>query len=571
MYGHDQTDIKGNRKYALDCYMYILSRAKQAGEENKPYIQKTLQIINNFSYNPQTVKEVVDRTLLRLERTFAQNLLNHNMFMPPRINISGQIAIGKIAGTERNAYLSMRNLNENIGLWGRAGVGKTNFAQIICLQLITHGISVRAYDYKNEYRDLIPHIPDMLVLNPTFDKFNPLEPVGDPQNWLQFLADTFQQDFNMRPETKFMWLNYAEQLYQKFGVYNYSHRYPNFKDMRDFLVSEAENKSTSASNRRKIYTCLETIHSIQTSLGSMFNCRSGYTEKALSGFSFISYEMSNLSSNIQSWLTKIRLKHLYEKCLSDPIRHRLKTVGIFDEAKMLFGKNLHAGGSSIGYIKQLVTQARSSGFGAIISDQNRSELADFAVNNLSCQVCFNLVSPKEIRSTGYSIGCNDQQVKYIRYLKIPNAIMSFAGIPPFMVQIPKSPVVRHITDYELKSIMKDRLSQIHSNSDNEENFSPPVINSVEKPHNYYGDYMITLRDFLRQIKSSPDSSVTQHYSALKLSGRKGNKIKSQLFDNQLIVEETIRTGSRKRPAKKISITQKGEEFLKWLNKKVKAE
>ncbi len=565
--------LKDTQKYALDCYMNILAKAKQAGEENKLYIQRALQMINNFSYNPMIVKETMTRTLIRLEREFALTMLNNNLFMPPKANITGEISIGKIAGSERNAFLSFRNLNENIGLWGRAGAGKTNFATLICLQLVDAGIGVRAYDYKNEYRDLIPHIPSIIVLNPKFDKFNPLEPIGNPKDWLQFIGDTLQQDFNLRPETKFMLLNYMDKLYQKFGVYDNRKTYPSFKDMRDYLLTEADNKATSASNKRKIYTCIETINSMLTSLGTMLDCSNGYTEKALAGFSFVSYEMPNLSSNIQSWLTKIRLKHLHDKCLSDPHRHVLKTVGIFDEAKMLFSRNLHSGGTSIDYIKQLITQARSAGFGAIISDQNRAELADFTVNNLSCQVCFNLASPKEIRSTGYAIGCNEQQIRYIRYLKIPYAIMSVAGIPPFMIEIHKSPIVRHITDDELEITMKSRLSQIPINNNPKNLFSKEVIFPSQTPNNHSRDltgYLITLRDFLQQIKSSPDSSVTQHYSVLKLSGRKGNKIKSQLFDNELIMEEVIHTGLRKRPAKKILISQKGEEFLQWLHKKVKA-
>lgn len=566
-------NLQDPREYALKSYTLILSTAREIREENKPYVIKALNTIKAFAYNPSIVKSAVTNVLLRLERQRASQFLNNNVFNPPRnTQNSGIIHIGQIVGNNSPASLTLRHINENIGIWGRAGVGKTNLTYLLCIALVKNSISVRAYDYKNEYRDLIPHIQNAIVLNPKFDKFNPLEPIGNPNDWLQFLGDTLQQDFNLRPETKFMWLNYAQKLYEKFGVYKNSGTYPSLKDMHHFLISEADAESTPVSNRRKIYTCLEVLNSLFTSLGNMLDCSSGYTEKVFNKFSFVSYEMSNLSSNIQSWLSKIRLKHLYDKCLSDSVRHQLKTVGVFDEAKMLFGKNLHAGGTSVDYLKQLITQARASGFGAIISDQNRAELADFVVNNISCQICFNLASPKEIRSTGYSLGCNEDQIKQIRYLKIPHAIMSFAGMSPFMITIPKSPVREHISDTGLEQIMRSRLADLPMHN-SKQNLSEIVITNFETPQNIQGNvasYLRVLSDFLTQIKDSPDLNISQLYAELSLSGRMGNKIKSQLFENKLITEEIIRTGARKRPAKRLLLTYKGEKVLTWLSKKVKA-
>jgi len=57
---------------------------------------------------------------------------------------------------------------------------------------------------------------------------------------------------------------------------------------------------------------------------------------------------------------------------------------------------------------------------------------------------------------------------------------------------------------------------------------------------------------------------------LKLSGRKGNKIKNQLLTNKLIQEEIIHTEKRKRPSKNLKVTEKGNKVLQWLGKKVKA-
>ncbi len=567
-------ESKDPKEFAMESYLYIRSLAKEVQELNKPYVVNALNTIKTFSHNPAVVNKAVNDVRLRLERKKTIQLLNGNVFSSPSPSVlKGDIYLGNTVGDNQPAFLPLRRINENIGVWGRAGGGKTNLCQNLALQLVRAGIPVRAYDYKAEYRDLLPFIQDMLVLNPKYDKFNPLEPVGNPKEWLQFLADTLQQDFNLKPETKFMWLNYADELYKRYGIYEGNKSYPNVQDMKDFLIEEANKNSTSASRKRKIYTCLEVINSLLTSLGEMLNCSSGYTEELLSNLSFVSYEMSNLSSNVQSWLSKLRLKHLYHKCFSGKERNKLKMVGIFEEAKMLFSESLHHSSTSVDFIKQLFTQGRSSGFGAIITDQNKNELADFVLNNLSCQICFNLASPKEMRATGYSLGCSKEQVEQLRYLRIPQAVISPAGHPPFMIKIPKSPVAKHISDDELIDLVKPRLANL--------NFSPKSSSQrlkiqIDSGIKYEGkkktlmEFLIELKNFLEQAKNNSQLNISQLYASLNLSGRKGDNLKKQLMDNGLIEESTLRTGERKRPAKNLKVTDKGEKVLIWLKKRVKA-
>lgn len=568
-------EFKDPREFALRSFLFLVSFARQVGELDKPYVINALNTIRAFSHNPAVINKAVNDIRLRLERKRALQLLHGNVFSLPSPGIlKGDIYLGNTAEDNKETFLSLRNINENIGIWGRAGGGKTNLCQLLVLQSVQADIPVRTYDYKAEYRDLLPHIQNMLVLNPKYDKFNPLEPIGNPKEWLQFLADTMQQDFNLKPETKFMWLNYADELYKRYDIYDKGRVYPSMHNMKEFLIEEADKKSTSASRKRKIYTCLEVLNSLLTSIGGMLDCSSGYTEEALSDFSFVSYEMSNLSSNIQSWLSKLRLKHLYHRYFSGKERNRLKMVGIFEEAKMLFSESLHQSNTSVDYIKQLFTQGRSSGFGLIVTDQNKNELADFVLNNLSCQICFNLASPKEMRATGYSLGCNEEQVEQLRYLRIPQAVVSLAGHSPFMIRIPKSPVERHISDDELMELVQPKLSNLKFSS--KEKPQIPIIRLSQNfkqvaPQKSLGDFLCELKTFLIQVKNSPELNISQLYSCLNLSGRKGNKLKGQLLTNSLIQEETTYTGKRKRPSKHLKVTEKGNKVIQWLEKKARVD
>lgn len=566
--------------FIFGSVIHIISLAKKTGEMNKPYVINALKMMGAFSYSPALVRKILKDVLLRLEIIYAKQFLSGNAFPVPSPEIlEGDVCIGTTLGNNMPIYLSLRNINENIGIWGRAGSGKTNLCTIICLELTKLQIPVRVYDYKDEYRDLLPFIKGGIVLNPSLDKFNPLEPTGEPNAWIQFLADTLQQDFNLKPETKFMLLNYMDELYKLYGVYERKNTYPNLRNLREYLLDVSNKTSTPSTKKRKIFTCLEVVEALRTSLGNeMLDCSNGYTEERLSrDFTFISYEMSNLNSNVQSWLSKLRLKQIYQRYFFGEQRNELKIVNVFEEAKMNFAQGLHQSSTSVDFIKQIVTQGRSSGLGSIITDQNKNELADFVINNLSVQICSNLSSPKERRLTAYSFGCNtERQVEQFCNLKIPFAAISKAGYPPFLFKISKSPVKKHISNEELKDIVKSRLT----NSGATPSQAPqrasinlgnqPACEVKQKPkQRTLKDYLQDVKCFLEQVKNNIQLSISNLYKSLNLSGRKGDKLKTQLLDNDLLEEEIIHTGKRKRPSKKLKLTSKGERILLWLKQKVR--
>lgn len=116
--------------------------------------------------------------LVRLERKRAQHLLSGNPFPIPYPSVlEGDFYIGQGVGINEAVNFNFRETNENIGIWGRAGSGKSNSCSILCLGFLNKGIPVRVFDYKDEYRDLLPFIEEGISLNRSFDKLNPLYPV----------------------------------------------------------------------------------------------------------------------------------------------------------------------------------------------------------------------------------------------------------------------------------------------------------------------------------------------------------------------------------------------------------
>jgi len=564
------------REFALMSYLSLASLAEEAQAWDKPYLTNALRKIGKFYYNPFIVKEAVNEVRLRLERKkFECHPSINFLSQPDPRNLKGDIYVGNTVGTNLPVFLPLRRFNENIGVWGRLGSGKTNLCILLCLQLSMHNppIIVRVYDYKDEYRNYSPYVEDMAVLNRKIDKWNGLETRGDPKAHINFFTDTLQQDFNLRPETKIMLAGYIDSLYKSYGIYEGSKNYPSLLNLRDYLLEEVNKSNTSSQKKKKIYACLQILDYLFESLGEMIDCSTGYTEEKMKGFSIVVREMSGLNSNTQSIVTKYRLKDLHQSCFQDPERNKLKTEGLFEEVKMMFAKELHQSTTAIDYGKQIYTQGRSAGFGAIVTDQNKDGLADFVLNNLSCQFCFSLTSPHEIRPMAFSLGCDEAQAKQFHNLKIPYAVMSLTGYPPFLIRIPRMPVAKQLSDDELAEIMKPRLQGLSSTPTPKPERLKISAGSgfvYEPKTKTLADFLEETRTFLAQLNNNPQLNVSQLYASLKISGRRGDNLKQRFLDNGLIEESVIHTGEKKRPSKKLKLTSKGEKVLTWLEKKAKA-
>lgn len=69
------------------------------------------------------------------------------------------------------------------------------------------------------------------------------------------------------------------------------------------------------------------------------------------------------------------------------------------------------------------------------------------------------------------------------------------------------------------------------------------------------------RKFLQYAAQDPHQFVTKIYTALGLSGYKGDKIKRTLIEDGLIAQEETRQGAGGRPAKRVALTAKGHSVL----------
>jgi hypothetical protein len=573
-------DTSGNgkedfRSFAEKARGYISHLAVLAKMQKVKFVKNALDAARHFPEDNDVIVEQVHQIETRLGGRITKLQMENSNHLPcPDTFKNGVINTGTVLDADVEAKLPVDKLSGNVVIYGQYGMGKTNFNLRTIPQLVTQGVHVNIFDVGTDFRDLLQlsKCSGGLVLTPETDRLNPLEPIGNPEEHLQFFWEITRQDFNLRDETKEMLFNYSNQLYKEFGVYE-GKPAPTLFDLKEFLEKEREKKSTSLANKNKIRTALEKLNYILISFGKMVNCRSGYSLEQLDKFPLVIYEIGDLSEDKRSWYMKLKLKQYYHKGMLSKDRHKVHRIIVIDEAKGIFGKSRI--GEATNYIKDMFTRSRAIGCWWIISDQFTSELADF-VRAASCQICFQHSVPKESREIATAMGGDETVRQGIHTLGRFKAYEKIVDFPyPYIIITHKSEIERHINQAELDSKMKPKVAMISYQSVEKKEIRKARLISranvgVPKKEVEKKVSLVTVKKenplsdltlFLRYIFRNPGRKVSEIYKAIQLSGRRGNNVKMQAKDNELISEKMERCSGKGRPSLRLELTGKGKEYI----------
>ena len=137
----------------------------------------------------------------RLDQTFEEKEVL--LEPPPKALVKGEYPLGMVHyGRERFHPFGMQEKEwvQHIGVFSRSGWGKTNVAYLIVMNLLARKKPFLVFDWKRNYRDLIPMFPDREILIFTAGRpvahftFNPLIPPKGtpPKSWLKKLIAILQ-------------------------------------------------------------------------------------------------------------------------------------------------------------------------------------------------------------------------------------------------------------------------------------------------------------------------------------------------------------------------------------------
>ncbi|MGQ9469221.1 MAG: helicase HerA domain-containing protein, partial [Nitrososphaerales archaeon] len=115
---------------------------------------------------------------------------------PKKEEIDGEIKVGKVIQGNKelcNFGLSREELNQHVLITARSGGGKTTLIIQLIRQLISAKIPFLVFDFKRDYRHLIRHCPELVVLSWKDLRINPLDPPPKVSfdEWKQQLLNIF--------------------------------------------------------------------------------------------------------------------------------------------------------------------------------------------------------------------------------------------------------------------------------------------------------------------------------------------------------------------------------------------
>lgn len=550
--------------YADKAVARIEHIADEAGISEIKAVLNAIKIVRGFPRNYELINrevEKVEALAMSSKNNISKKKTISELFK------NGTIVLGRVEENGIEVKLSVSDFSGNMVTYGQYGMGKTNLNQKIISDLVPQGVHVDVFDVTDDYKDLllIDECKDGLVLNHETDRLNPLEPIGNPSEHLQFFWEITSQDFHIHDETKELLFNYTVALYEKFGV-DKGNDPPTLLDLRKRLEEEKGKKGVSTG----IKTAIKKLDYILSTFGKMVDCARGYSLEALDSFPLVIREVSALSEDKRSWYTKLILRRFYYKELEGKERHKVKRVIVIDEAKAIFGKSVI--GEAANFLKDFFTKSRAKGQVFILSDQFATELVPFT-RAANIQVCFHTVLSAETKEISLAMAGGDPMRLEIPMLGKFRAFFKITNFPqPLLLAIYKSKVNRHVDKAEFQRLMKDKYARLNKGlqrNNAQERVRVVIRENVQESRkalirvvssagqNILGD----LERFLKFIKDKPCSKVTDVYKALSVSGRKGNGLKTKAKENQLIIETSIVRKGKGRPSIELALTDKGKEYL----------
>ncbi len=502
---------------------------------------------------------------------------------PPGIKeIAGSFVLGLIIYPDKPYYplmITEEELNSHILICGRTGVGKTTLIYRLVSQLVSRDIPVLIFDLKRDYRHLLKHYRNLVVMRWHDLRFNPLTPPPgvDVLQWLLVFCDVFCQVSGVLLGSKGFLLEQLNELLKLNAT-------PTMAELAETL----DNKYISPVRRQAAYLDVirNRLKTVMISLGDVIDCHGFDIEKMLQSNLII--ELDGLSTEMQDFLINILLMQIFRYRIAQNQRGELKHVIVFDEAKRVFDINKERRPvEGIPTISILVSRIREFGEALIVSDQEPTKLSESIKANTKCKIVFGLGQGKDALDMGRTIGLDEAKTGYLNKLQVGHAIVHLPRYKkPMLIKTGVIPEVeKNVTDAEAKESgntacfmsreqnIADKGGKPNFASCSEQNEAEqpvpgkpkqvlPVLKTGKRKRTHSGE-----DSMLIDIMRNPLSSVREKYKRLELSAYLGDKFQKALLSEGLIKSVRIPTG--KGMIKLMELTGKGINKLRLLGYTVK--
>jgi hypothetical protein len=336
---------------------------------------------------------------------------------------------------------------KHVLITGMSGVGKTNLAFKLLIELAHKKKPFLVFDWKKNYRDLkqLTEFRDMKVYTVGRDvkpfKFNPLipPPGTKPEHWLVRLIDVMKHAFFLGEGVEYLLREAMDWAYDKKGVFEGSKDYPVFSQVEAFVTKRFVKGRMSLWQASAIRALAHLTY--RRGLGTVVDVPDQVNpDDLLSGN--VVLELDALSDVDKLFFTESLLLWIYEYRKNDGKREKFKHAIIIEEGHHILSaaKEKHEGQETI--METILRQIREFGESVIVIDQEPSKLSDSIKANTYCKITFNLGNGKDIEDITTCMQLTEEQKEYIGMLPVGQGIASLSGrvLVPLHLSFPLVPV-----------------------------------------------------------------------------------------------------------------------------------
>ena len=447
---------------------------------------------------------------------------------------------------------------------GQSGVGKTTLFYNVMDQLT---VPFWVFDLKQDYRHLMQHDDELLVLPWTELKFNPLQPPPGvpPRRWAQVFSEIFGHATALLSGSKNYLMKQLIELYQRYGLFDaVEPPYPSFHELQHVLEEDEINYVRKTANYRD--TVVNRLEAMNLTAGTIFDGSTGYPLEMLLERNVV-FEFDGLSTDLQNFLMEILFAAVYEYRVAQNQRGGdLRHVFFLDEGKQVFSVyKERQDAAGIPAIDKLTAKMREFGEGLVVADQEATKLTDSIKANTNTTLLLATGDAVQFTEVAESMNLTARQQEVAQTLGVGEAIIQTGRRDPCPVLLKNYELEKTVSDTELRKRQQQEWNAFSATPRKPiakvaEEVSQSDQDAVDIPDDPI-DTTVTVSDraeqLLTDIVQRPFVTVTNRYDRFS-SVHQGNEAKQELLEASLVKEQQVTTATGTRTL--FELTETGREY-----------
>jgi len=494
------------------------------------------------------VTELIERQIVHTAYQTLGDFRNRLLLsLPPENKAKGVLNLGTVIyeSPKWPAGISLKELTQNLAVFGRSGAGKTNIAFHLLQQLIARKVPFLFLDWKRTARHLIPILGGKLRVYTAGRSISPLPfnpfivPAGvEGRVYVNHVVDVLGDAYTLGDGARSVLQQAISACYQG------GNDAPLVGDVLKAL-EEIPDKQRVTGWKISATRALESVE---------FACAGGKDRKTQRAMAHsllkdsTVIELDALSQGAKKFLVPLLCFWVYSVQLASEEREQLRFVIFLEEAHHVLYRQQAK--TKEGLLEMLLRQCRELGLAFIVVDQHPHLMSSAALGNCYTTICLNQKDPADVnKAAGLSL-VDEADRNFFSMLPVGQGVVKLQDRwrKPFLVQFPLLDIEKgRVTDEVLKQLRNGSLtlSALRKRQG---------IDSVAGERSRESDIGLQQGaiDLFNDVLQHPQDGVDKRYKRLQLSADRGNRYKQQLVTHGLVIPERVKTGRTFRVVLRVS-------------------